>query len=486
VHPEPGRPDRGIPDVGAGGAGPAAVYGDKFTGTGASVDAQRTGGHSRDARNPEGRRRSSGRGSRSAARRSGPRAEDPGADLERRVARVEFAEGALVRLRVPVRADAESGRDVLTDLDVIAIDVDFRLRLTRSILECKSGQGQAKEPDRLFWLAGLERFVHADRAALVRQTITRRGRDIAATLGLQVLDIPQLEAREAAQAWLPPSFAHVNGDGCTRLESHADAQVKALGYIPADLVAFLRHDALLAPSDRVLASLVTLDDCISGNSAVPEPAGTILAGHALIALLLAATADAHTLDVVRPDELLGRLGRSLTVGSGETQVLEVLNIADQLIGRLVEQMHEKYAEQGATRAEVTVPNLRRSVSDPPDWLPRYMNLLEALRGNPAVARDLLQTAELACFDALAGDSAYLSPAFDHLFTPEHRQLLRLAVRTLRSAVGPALADRLGNGFADINFERVPPALPDRRATQQPTQSTPTELALDPTREFDSS
>lgn len=58
----------------------------------------------------------------------GGRGTDPGADLERRVGRTEFNDGALVRLRVPIRVDADSGRDVLTDIDVLAVDVDGRLR----------------------------------------------------------------------------------------------------------------------------------------------------------------------------------------------------------------------------------------------------------------------------------------------------------------------------------------------------------------------
>ena len=68
-------------------------------------------------------------GSRSRRRPApGPSA---GADFERRVARVEFAEGALARLRVPVFVDAEAGRDQLTDLDVLALEFDNRLRLSR-------------------------------------------------------------------------------------------------------------------------------------------------------------------------------------------------------------------------------------------------------------------------------------------------------------------------------------------------------------------
>ncbi len=65
----------------------------------------------------------------------------------------------LVRLRVPVLTDAaDPGRNVLTDIDVLTLDVDSRLRLTRSALECKSGKGQSGEPSTLAWLAGFRQL----------------------------------------------------------------------------------------------------------------------------------------------------------------------------------------------------------------------------------------------------------------------------------------------------------------------------------------
>jgi hypothetical protein len=182
-------------------------------------------------------------------------------------------------------------------------------------------------------------------------------------------------------------------------------------------------------------------------------------------LLLAAIEDSQVLDVLGPSEMLLRLERGLTVGGpNESRVVEVLEIADQLISRFVEQIHDKYQREGASRVDQPVPSLRATVSSPPTWLPRYMDLLAALRANPAVARDLPQTAELACFDALTGGEAYMSSAFDHLFTPEHRQLLRIALRTLRGAVGDGLVSELNAKLAQVNFERVAPSLPDRRAT----------------------
>jgi hypothetical protein len=102
-----------------------------------------------------------------------------GTELERRVARLEFAEGALARPRVPVRVAADPGRSILTDIDVLAVDVDNRLRISRSILECKTTKGQSGEPDRLLWLAGLQHYTRTGRAVLVRQTITQRRLDEA-------------------------------------------------------------------------------------------------------------------------------------------------------------------------------------------------------------------------------------------------------------------------------------------------------------------
>jgi hypothetical protein len=196
-------------------------------------------------------------------------------------------------------------------------------------------------------------------------------------------------------------------------------------------------------------------------------------------LLLAAIADAQVLDQLRPEQLRRRLEASLTVGGeGQTDVLEMLGAADQLVAHYVEQLHKQYASHGALRQELPFPSLRTLVSEPPGWLPRYLDLLAELRGNPTIGRDLLQTAELACFDAIVGDSNYLSTALDHLFTAEHRQLLRVAVRTLREIIGLSLADGLGNELAKVQFDRRAPAVPDRRGVPHAGPDVQPELAAE--------
>lgn len=406
----------------------------------------------------------------SGARRTGSRPRrslttpvSQGQDFERRVARMEFAEGALARLRVPVLVDAESGKDVLTDLDVLALDLDNRLRLSRSILECKSGAGQSGEGDRLLWLSGLRSFVGVERAVLVRQSVTRRGQGLAAALDLQILDAETLTTREVANGWIPERFAHIDGQACTAAETRMDTQLKALGHVPAQLVAFLRFKSLLAPAHRILSALVEYSGIADRGGALPEPTRTLLASHALMALTMAAVQDAAALDTMSVQLLGRRTELALTVGSPDGgQLLSVLGLSDQIMVRTIDQVHRAYTQQGADRIDVPTPSLRAIVASPPVWIDRYLSLVQRLRSTPAIAAQILQTVELACFDALLGGTAYHASAFDHLFTPEHRSLLSACARMLREIVTDSTGDAL-NGLAGLDFNRSAPLLPDRAA-----------------------
>ncbi len=399
------------------------------------------------------------RPSRTRTRAEGPRpaatkAGNAGRDLERRVGRVEFAEGALVRLRAPIRIDADSGRDVLTDIDVLAIDVDGRLRVSLSILECKSAGGQAKEPDRLLWLAGLQKYLGFERAVLVRPSVSRRGRSLARALGLKILDVERLSTREAAHAWLPEAFAHIDGSECMAAEARTEAQLKGLGHIPADLIAYLRHDALRSDSPDALRAVANLGRVIDLGGVLPSPAREVISAHATLAVLAAATRDAVRLDELSREELRERTERALTTGSPDsTQMLNVLARADDLVAHMLDRVHAAYEGSGANRVRVELPSLLAVVTRPPQWVPHYLDLVQKLRANPTVGRDILQTAELACFEALLGGSAHLAGAFDHLFTAEHRHLLNVAIRCLEAIAGAGTADPVRPILA-LDFDRM--------------------------------
>jgi hypothetical protein len=391
---------------------------------------------------------------------------DAGADFERRVARLEFAEGALARLRVPVRVDADAGRQELTDLDVLALDFDNRLRLTRSVLECKSGRGQSGEGDRLLWLSGLQKLLGVDRAVLVRQTITRRGQSIATALELQILDSKTLSTREAAYSWLPERFAHIDGDACSWAEGKTDVQLKGLSHISTELAMFLRFKGLLNSGDHSLVELDKLRMAVEDGGVLPNPTRMILAGHALQALCLVAMQHAGQLDTLPAELLKHRLELALTVGSPEDDnLLAVLGLADQLMARTIDTLHHQYMVAGAKRIEASTPLLRELVGTPPVWVDRYLDLVQRLRVTPDVARQLPQTIELLCFDALLGDNAYRAEAFDHLFTPQHRSLVMGCLRMLKDICGTQIADALAS-VAEVDFSRAAPALPNR--TSRPT------------------
>ena len=408
--------------------------------------------------------------------RSGPvagtaREETDGSVFERRIGRLEFSEGALVRLRVPVAAPgADRGREVLTDVDVLTVDVDLRLRITRSSVEAKTGRGQSGEPVTIVWLAGLRQLLRLSRVTFARSAVSSRARILARRLNIPTLDEPQLMAREKAISWLPDRFAHLDGAECVAAESRTDAQLRGLPGLPSEITQFLRNEALFADSSRLLAGIDSLGRGVRAQGVLPEPAGAVLAGHALIATILAALQDAGRLGELSRADLRRRLERTLVSGDAEDgYFLPLLERADALMQYSIERVHRLYVEQGAEPVDVDVPSLREIIATPPDYLDDYLDLVERLRSNTSVARDLLQTAEIACFDFALGGRAWQSPAFAHLLTGEHRGFLLVALRTLTRIAG----EQVGATLASLHQLPVSTvAVPDRRGANKWSGHTP--------------
>jgi hypothetical protein len=403
--------------------------------------------------------------------------------LERRVARIEFAEGAVARLRVPVPAPgADTGRDVLTDIDVLSVDVDLRLRVSRSSAECKSGSGQSGEPKELVWLAGFRQLLRLDRVTLVRPAISSRGRELARRLNISTLDSATITRRETANQWLPDRFAHLDGPECAAAEARTDAQLRGLPSLPAALTQFLRADALLAGPRALLAAVEAFGDAVTEQGALPEPAATVLAGHALFAIVLAAIQDAGTLDARTPREL--RRAREQELVTSDPTLFSLLDRADDLVRHVLARVHRSYVDAGAEPISVNVPSLRESIVRPLPYLDDYVDLVERLRSNPTIARDLLQTTEMACFDVLLGGEAWKSPAFGHLFTAEHKGLLLVALRCLSRVAGTQAAEYL-SALQDLNVFAGRVGVPDRSAAPQrpsgpiaPVESTSTQPPIE--------
>lgn len=412
----------------------------------------------------------------SAKSQGNARAETRGGELERRIARIEFAEGALTRLRVPVPAYGDDARrEILTDIDVMSIDVDLRLRLTRSSAECKSGRGQSGEPQNIIWLAGFRQLLDLDRVTIVRPSISTRGRQLARRLDVGTLDETTLRQREQAHSWLPQRFGHLDGPQCTESEAETDKQLRGLPSIPGALTQFLRSDALLSPPSALLAGVQAFGVAVTEQGALPEPASTVLSGHALIAVLLAAIQDAATLDIRTSRELRNMLEDEIQ--ASDSTIIPVLERADELMRHVAKRIHRSYTAAGAEPISVNIPSMQKAILAPLPYLDDYVDLVERIRANPTIARDLLQTAELICFEFFLGGSAWQTPAFGHLFTAEHKGLLLVAHRCLGMIAGQQVASYISR-IHDVPVYPGSAEVPNRRADSPNTQRAQAEASND--------
>jgi hypothetical protein len=135
--------------------------------------------------------RRSGRGS-TALRK--PPALVIGDELEYRIARLYIFMGYFVRRACPIYT--VSSLDQATDLDIVALRYIKPIRRELLITECKSGDNRPL--DRIFWLAGVQHYVKATQAYLVRRGTKWNIKDFAKECGVQVLDLFRVAELETA------------------------------------------------------------------------------------------------------------------------------------------------------------------------------------------------------------------------------------------------------------------------------------------------
>lgn len=385
-----------------------------------------------------------------------------GTDLERRVARVEFADGAIVVVRFPVREPQSDQAHAITDVDVLSLDFDARLQHVVSIFECKSVRGQKGEADRLLTLTGLKKYVGADRAALVRETATGRGRAMARRLGVELLDTKQLEVREQPHTWVPHSFGPVGGSKSAEMHLEVSRALKSIGDFPYSLFDYLRFDALVEPPYRVLGALMTLQQHLERGTVLPRRVERTVLSNGLLALVVAALRTAGRLDALGLVQARALIENGVATGNPyDDSLLRIARLSDALMEDQIDRVHRLYTVGGAKRKPFAPASIRDTLAASPRWLDRFMDLAARLRSRSPIARELPQVVQLACFDALVGDDNWRAPAFDHVFTLEHRQLLSVALDVLEDIVGSDV--KVLAGLRAIDFDRSG-VVQDRAAT----------------------
>src|SRR5258708_29016874 len=115
-----------------------------------------------------------------------------GDPLEYRVARLFVWSDFFVRRGREIYTVAALDR--ATDLDVLAIRYSQSFQRDVQIAECKSDGDRPL--DRIFWLSGVQRFVDAQRATLIRRSTKWNIKDFAKLAGVEVLDLPRLDELE--------------------------------------------------------------------------------------------------------------------------------------------------------------------------------------------------------------------------------------------------------------------------------------------------
>lgn len=163
---------------------------------------------------------------------------------------MNYATRLNVKLALP---GSKRTADELSDLDCVGFSVggDFSVRVL--IADCKSG-AKVSPASRLFWLAGVRDFFHADRAyAVIERSIPDGVRVQGTRLGVDVLgkaDRLILENVHAQHAPADAPFFEIEGE--TKLQALATGNDKRLDR----LIRFRDHDYWYLPPERRLQRLI--------------------------------------------------------------------------------------------------------------------------------------------------------------------------------------------------------------------------------------
>lgn len=130
---------------------------------------------------------------------SSPLSLPSGERLEAQVAQLWFWEGFYARAGVDLQRHFEREPLTITDLDLLAFDLNPQLARSKYIGEVKSGTGKnaAKPLDRVIWLRGLRELVGATSAELtIAHAPSDRVRELSHSLGITAQSTYDFERRE--------------------------------------------------------------------------------------------------------------------------------------------------------------------------------------------------------------------------------------------------------------------------------------------------
>jgi hypothetical protein len=323
---------------------------------------------------------------------------DPGERLEARLAQVWFWEGLYARRGVDFQRYFQEPLQV-TDLDLLAFDLNPQLAVRRYIGEAKSGTGKkAPKPlDRIVWLNGLRSLVGADAAELTVATpVSATARALGRGLGVTAQHTDDLQRREADAVGAYTNLGS-HGEAAFTIEKTVH-QICKKDVELARAFAFLRGEALLLESFLAAKQLIELLRRIRQRW-TPH-----LHDEEAVALRWLAAEAVSQLTL----QMVAIAGMALTLDRQAWEALTVERLAEGSVPmrhmRALSDSVDKYVTgllaTADAPAELKAQALGAFIPSPPDYAEPFAELCWRLKGDAPAARGLPRQVDLLIHERL--------------------------------------------------------------------------------------
>jgi len=369
--------------------------------------------------------------------------------------------------------------DQATDLDVFAIRYTEPFRREVQICECKSG-GEGPL-DRVFWIAGVKKYINATNATLVRKSTKWNIKNFATEAGVEILDLPRLEEMEKNLAipptqWLGASDGEFFSSHSTRWQSilNRDSVLKELHLTLAGEVRF--HEPF-SGINFLLHHLRALTRMIREGRAPSESLCRYLVTESVVELAMFLMRVAEMCVSLSAKDQEGLIRKGLTYGNVDSKLTErIFRNAHRITGEMV---------KFYTGKSVQVDESLFSIPEPPE-LPQIQALVRLLVDRPALASSFVPITDLLVSERYLKQRDrvdWLSNIFKYADLKERVQLVNEYLRLLHSA--DAVPDLLWPGkksgldsTEESRSRSSPVKNPEERRTQEEVSAGGKQGSLD--------
>jgi hypothetical protein len=349
---------------------------------------------------------------------------DPGSLFECRVARLLNREGRFVRRRVDITRWVHPERVQVTDIDLLALDFDATLRLTREIGECKTteARGVPKEIDRMLWLVGVRTLASANSSFLaVNRHATPKVRGMGRELGVLVQDSFDLERRERlagidkSPAWgaHDPDLLQIEEEALRFARNDRELE-RVYWFFRSE---FWHSSSALGLKRSLSAITVLSKRWVPGIDARERQALSWLMGDAIVAVTISIVQLASDAILLPPDEFRRKTLERLAEGLVPIGQLErFAQAVDKYVLGILERA-------GVSRA-VTVSALGAFAPTPPEYSDSLLEVIERVGEKGRAAASLPLAMELVVAERIRKRSPDL-PDLDLWHVPDPATTLAL-------------------------------------------------------------